>query len=240
LEGCNNINSWRGVTTKTLGEVNIQGYNNKMIKTHLEAEKYYHIYNHANGKDNLFVNEGNYDYFLGKYKAHISSIVNTFSYCLMPNHFHFAIQIKSDLEILKVYNQKAEIKKSMKINNWNEVDISHFISQQFSNFFTSYAQAFNKQQGRRGSLFSPNFERKEITSDKYLKQLIRYIHYNPIHHGFTSDIRKWRYSSYNTILSNRKSFIDQSKLIEIFNNLNEFREFHENWSANNQKSSLDL
>jgi len=211
-----------------------------MIKTHLEAEKYYHIYNHANGKDNLFVNDGNYDYFLGKYKTHISPIVKTFAFCLMPNHFHFSIQIKSDIEILKVYNEKAEIKKYKKIENWNEVDISHFISQQFSNFFTSYAQAFNKQQGRRGSLFSPNFERKEITSDTYLKQLIRYIHYNPIHHGFTSDIRKWKYSSYNTITSKSKGIIAQSTLIKIFNSLDEFIEFHDDWGENNQSSSLDL
>ena len=33
----------------------------------LEPDKYYHIFNHANGKENLFVKDDNYYYFLKRY-----------------------------------------------------------------------------------------------------------------------------------------------------------------------------
>ena len=54
----------------------------------------YHIYNHANGFENIFENEGNYVYFLKKYAEFISPIADTFAYALMPNHFHFLVRIK--------------------------------------------------------------------------------------------------------------------------------------------------
>ena len=65
----------------------------------LIPENYYHIYNHAVGKENLFENEGNHLFFLSKYAQHLATIVDTFAYCLMPNHFHFAIRIKTEEEI---------------------------------------------------------------------------------------------------------------------------------------------
>ena len=66
----------------------------------LEPDKYYHIYNHAVSKDNLFVKEANYHFFLKKYAQYILPVADTFAYCLMPNHFHFAVRIKdrSDIE----------------------------------------------------------------------------------------------------------------------------------------------
>lgn len=54
----------------------------------LETGQYYHIYNHANGDDNLFREAKNYPFFLQKYHQHISPIAETIAWCLMPNHFH--------------------------------------------------------------------------------------------------------------------------------------------------------
>ena len=64
-------------------------------KAKLEPENYYHIYNRANGSEKLFLNEGNYLYFLQKYNFYISPIADTFAYCLMPNHFHFLVRVKT-------------------------------------------------------------------------------------------------------------------------------------------------
>ena len=36
-----------------------------------EASKVYHIYNRANGSENLFIEEKNHTYFLDKYFQHI-------------------------------------------------------------------------------------------------------------------------------------------------------------------------
>ena len=67
--------------------------NNKEIT--LLPRHTYHIYNRANGKENLFANRGNSKYFLELYAKKISPIASMFAYCLMPNHIHFAIQVKN-------------------------------------------------------------------------------------------------------------------------------------------------
>ncbi len=68
-------------------------------KAILIPEGTYHIYNRANGNESLFFREDNYLYFLEKYKEYISPVAETFCYCLMPNHFHFLIRIKSENEL---------------------------------------------------------------------------------------------------------------------------------------------
>ncbi len=54
----------------------------------------FHIYNHANGFENVFKEAENYRFFLEKYQLHISPIAETYAYCLMPNHFHLVVRIR--------------------------------------------------------------------------------------------------------------------------------------------------
>jgi REP element-mobilizing transposase RayT len=62
----------------------------------LEPGYFHHIYNHANGNENLFKRDENYHYFLKKFKQYIFPIADTFAYCLMPNHIHFLVRIKEE------------------------------------------------------------------------------------------------------------------------------------------------
>lgn len=55
----------------------------------------FHIYNHANGFENIFREAENYRFFLEKYQLHITPIAETYAYCLMPNHFHLVIRIRN-------------------------------------------------------------------------------------------------------------------------------------------------
>lgn len=64
----------------------------------------YHIYNHINGEGQLFKTEENYRYFLELYKRYIAPVAETFCYCLMPNHFHFLIRIRSEREIVEYFH----------------------------------------------------------------------------------------------------------------------------------------
>jgi len=72
----------------------------------LEPEAFYHIYNRANGNENIFFKDENYLFFLKKYKEYISPICNTYCYCLMPNHFHFLIEIKNEEELKSYFKNK--------------------------------------------------------------------------------------------------------------------------------------
>jgi putative transposase len=61
-----------------------------------EEGRFYHIFNRGNNKENLFIEEKNYSYFLQKLRQHILPICNLYAYCLMPNHFHLVLQIKEN------------------------------------------------------------------------------------------------------------------------------------------------
>ncbi|NND34184.1 MAG: hypothetical protein HKN76_16475 [Saprospiraceae bacterium] len=60
-----------------------------------EFGSFYHVFNRTNNRERLFKNDQNRRYFLRQYKKFVAPYVNTHSYCLLPNHFHFSIAIKS-------------------------------------------------------------------------------------------------------------------------------------------------
>jgi REP element-mobilizing transposase RayT len=55
----------------------------------------YHIYNRSVGKQLLFRNDGNFLWFLKQYQKYLDPVVSTLAYCLMGNHFHFLIKVKT-------------------------------------------------------------------------------------------------------------------------------------------------
>lgn len=174
----------------------------------------YHIYNHANGTENLFRENENYRYFLSLYKKHIQPIAKTCAYCLLPNHFHFLIEIK-DMETLKEAFSKLETSEKM---------IEKKLSKQFSNFFSAYTQAFNIRYGRKGSLFIKNFKRKPIESVSQWQETFLYIHLNPVKHRFTSDAAQWCWSSWRAYLQEEKaSLIDRKEALEYFDTYKNIR-----------------
>ena len=184
-----------------------------------EPDHFYHIYNRDNGNELLFKNNGNYFFFLEKYQKYISLIADTYCYCLMPNHFHFLVKIKSELELFK----GLEPLESSSSGSKPLESSSKLISNQFSKLFNSYAQAFNKQQKRKGSLFMSNFKRKLIDDDKYLKKVVHYIHHNPMKHGYAKSIEQWEFSSYKKIINNEHlELISKQELLSYFESLENF------------------
>jgi len=182
----------------------------------------YHLYNHANGFENLFVNEGNYTFFLRKYAQYINPVADTFAYCLMPNHFHLCIQIKSEADLYP-----AQLSESFKLSESSSPAVlSSKISRCFGNLFSSYTQAFNKQQNRRGSLFVSNFKRKEVDDDWYFARLIHYIHYNPVHHGFVEHPAEYAHSSFCSLLSDRPTHLQRAEVMDFFGGRDAFLEAH--------------
>jgi putative transposase len=185
----------------------------------LIPDAYYHIYNRANGNERMFMTTNNYDYFLNKYQQYISPVVDTFCYCLMPNHFHFLIRIKSEQTLKKFF--AAQQKDLQDIEN-----LEGLIAQQFSNFFNAYAKAFNKMYSRKGSLFMHTYKRKRVQDEIYLKQLVRYIHLNPIEANISQTIYSWPFSSYLAIIDRDTQFINSNEVISWFYDIENFKSFH--------------
>src|ERR1035437_1197874 len=153
----------------------------------------YHIFNHANGFENVFREDENFQYFLDKYKLYISPIAETYAYCLMPNHFHLVVRMRKR-EVIEDLIRKNFSKVERNFGkagerNFGKVgvpdeEIERYLSKQFANLFSSYTQSFNKMYKRMGSLFIKNFKRNPILDKEQFTNTIIYTHRNPIHHGF--------------------------------------------------------
>ena len=191
-------------------------------KIPLEGDRFYHIYNHAVGNELFFKSDENYNFFLRRFKKHVHPYAELYAYCLMSNHFHFVVKVKPEKEVLFAYKYKREL-QSKRIVKSNVPDI---LSQAFSNYFNSYAQAYNKENNRMGSLFVNRFKRIHIDSENYLKRLIIYVHHNPKSAGLVSKIGDWKYSSYNAICSTQKTLVARNEVVELFDNLDNFKAVH--------------
>lgn len=209
----------------------------------LQPNTIYHIFNHANGDDNLFRSQENYQFFLNKMAYHLSPFVEIYAYCLMPNHFHLLLKIKPIDEVITYYqkaisaiglhsNEKFELQLkldkllNLKMSADFQTSYSFYISKQFSNLFSSYTQAFNKFYKRKGSLFIKNFKRKEVDSISYFKKVLVYIHKNPKHHGFVSNFEEWNWHSFHEFESETSSYLNIDYTINYFGDLKSFKNAH--------------
>ncbi|MBA3681330.1 MAG: transposase [Bacteroidetes bacterium] len=199
---------------------------------YLKPDFYYHIYNRGNAKCNIFYTEANYLYFKSKYFKYVSPIVDTYAYCLMPNHFHFLVKIKPEKEIFELLkNENKLVPKEVSFIEFKKLGIealNKILSKQFSNFFNGYSQAINIQESRTGSLFQKPYRKKEIDSDEYLKKVILYIHSNPVEHGFVGKINEWPHTSYASIISNSDPLIKGKEVINLFGDIDNFQKTHYN------------
>lgn len=149
----------------------------------------YHILNRGNGDERLFRTEENYYFFLRKYQQYISPACETLAWSLLPNHYHFLIRVKEATSLKAIY-------KSQKETDIDEDKLPAFIMKQFSNWQNSYAKAYNKVYGRKGSLFMDYMRRVAVDKEQQLGTTVFYIHRNPVHHKYCSHIAKWPFSSY--------------------------------------------
>ena len=132
------------------------------------------------------------------------------AYCLMPNHYHFLIEIDADAAL------------------------SPFIQRLVNN----YTQAFNRQQNRTGTLFEGRAKSKMIVEDSYVLHLVRYIHLNPVHAGLVKDPADWAYSNYLEWVGQRAGMLfDPEFFNNLFSTPQEYQEFvHESISPEVHKT----
>lgn len=173
----------------------------------LEKDHFYHIYNRGINRSNIFSNDENKRYFLQLYHKYLSPKTSTFAYCLLKNHFHVVIRVNSDPKE---------------------------VTQSFSNFFNSYAKAFNKRENRSGSLFEKHFKRIKVDKESYLKQLIIYVNLNPQIH-FGENFKDYSFSSYQEILKGSSNIIRSDEIFELFGGKKNFEEAHENRSISHSE-----
>jgi len=136
----------------------------------------------------------------------------------MPEHFHFLIKVR-------VLSESATIKSDTYVSKLTPIEKA------FRDFFISYSKAFNKRYSRTGSLFQYKFKRKLINNESYLIRIIPYIHGNPVRKKLCNELKEWKFSSYNSIISEKKTNIKRKEVLNLFGGLNNFAEYHKYYST---------
>jgi putative transposase len=175
----------------------------------------YHLSNRAVGREEIFVEERNYDFFLGRASIHVSPVAEFLSYTLLPNHFHFIVRIKA-LEAIEKYYSEVKNGKSV------EQDlVCDFIMERFSNFLNSYTKAFNKTYQRQGALFIDYLKRQEIHDRLQMLETAVYIHQDAVRHGHCKMMKDWNWTSFNY-----DYFQQKEELVRLFGGLEQYELMH--------------
>ena len=157
-----------------------------MRKTKLTAGHYYHLYNRGVNRGKIFFQRQNWGFFLRRWRIYcLPELADVIAYCLMPTHYHFVVQLKTD-------------------------DFGHRVMQPFT---VSYSKSINNQEGRVGPLFQGPFQAKEVAGDAYLLQLTRYVHLNPVVAGYVTHPAEWIYSSYQDYIGLRNGTLPNMETI---------------------------
>jgi len=172
--------------------------NSRDYKT-FRKDCYYHVYNRGDNRENIFLDNLDYQNFLKRLMIVMGIIpvpnagqrgalkirplpkdsFGILAYCLMPNHFHILIKQNSLIPI----------------------------SQLMTKVCTSYSKFFNHKYRRVGHVFQDIFKAKVVESDEYLVYLSAYIHNNPVKQF------EYKYSSIHDYLSTKQSGLCDTKLI---------------------------
>jgi REP element-mobilizing transposase RayT len=168
-----------------------------------EEGNYYHIFNRGCNKEKIFFCSENYEYLIKRMKKnHKEYFVNIIAFCLMPNHFHFLLQQKSNIPL----------------SDWLRV------------LFSGYTLAVNKQQNRIGTLFEGKPKKRLINKEEYLQHLIYYIHFNPVKAGLVSSPEKWEFSNYLEYINKRDDYpFDKLLINEYFGSKEKYKIYAENY-----------
>jgi putative transposase len=159
------------------------------LRTSISEGDFYHIYNKAVAGNLLFDEHKNYWYYLSKIKQYLLTTAEILTYCLMPDHYHLIVKIRS-----------------------------REFSQSMQKLALSYAVSYNNLYQRKGHLFLGPYQRKIIRDTPYLLHLSRYIHLNPVKANLVSKAENWKYSSYNEYIGFKPpDFVNPNTILDLLN-----------------------
>jgi REP element-mobilizing transposase RayT len=164
-------------------------------------ENYYHFYNRGVNRQDIFFCQENWRFFIQQMRYYLQpEFLDIVAYCLMPNHYHLLVYLKTEAISIKVMQP----------------------------FGTSYVKAVNKQQKRVGPLYQGPFKARHVDTDGYLTHVTRYIHLNPVRARLVEHPADWPYSSYNDYIGLRQGTLPKTDIIlSQFASREAYREFVE-------------
>jgi len=132
----------------------------------------YHVMTRGNNRRRIFNCSFDYEKFLTLLATQKRKLpFFLYAYCLMPNHVHLAIERQSDA-----------------------------IGCIMQRVLTGYSQYYNRRYRRSGHLLQGRYKATLCQSDRYLAELVRYIHLNPVRAKMVGRPEQYKYSSHRAYL----------------------------------------
>ncbi len=154
-----------------------------------EEGKIFHICNRGALKTTLFFNTYMYELFIDLLHQYAEQYkITIISLCLMPNHVHILIRVEEG------------------------GDVPTFVRVLCS----TYSKRINYQLRRSGTIFQGRYYMKKVTTDRYFRNVCRYIHLNPFKAGLVDHPAKWEYSDFQETLLQRKHIRSAHSIVSEF------------------------
>ncbi len=132
----------------------------------------YHIITRGNNRRQIFNSPSDYEKFLSLLAVQkVKLPFFLYAYCLMSNHVHLLIE-----------RQASAVGRIM------------------HRLLTGYAQYYNRRYRRVGHLLQGRHKAILCQSDRYLSELVRYIHLNPVRARIVNQPENYEYSSHRAYL----------------------------------------
>ncbi len=128
----------------------------------------YHALSRGNEKATIFYDDNDYADFVDLMdRASARHPIELFAYCLMPNHFHFAV--------------RASPPRSL--SRWMHT------------LLTSHSQRFRAKYGGAGHVWQGRYKTFAVQQDEHLMRVLRYVERNPVTGGLVRRAEDWPWSS---------------------------------------------
>ncbi|MBC8441221.1 MAG: transposase [Deltaproteobacteria bacterium] len=150
----------------------------------------HHITQRGNRRQQTFFNDGDYQSYLELMSEWCMKFqVETWAYCLMPNHIHLIVV--------------PETKDGLNL----AIGEAH----------RRYTRQINFREGWRGHLWQGRFS-SFIMEERYLLACTRYIELNPVRAGLAKEPEDWRWSSARAHMNDKDDILVKTRpLLEIVN-----------------------
>ena len=205
-------------------------------KENLQSGYFYHIFTCGINGEDLFRENKDCERFLWLYEKYMHPVSDTYAWVLMKNHFHLLIKIKESIQYKYSKSDFPNDKQRFDDLKWETVFNANSSSSgsgqkpkaylHLSHLLNAYSKYFNIKYQRHGSLFERPFNRKMIDNPIYFRNVVIYIHQNPVHHGFCNHPVEYGWSSYLTCISLKPTQLSRATVIGWFDNLGNFKLMH--------------
>ena len=154
-------------------------------------ESTYHVIGRGNERREIFRQNQDKERFLETLaRTKTKFKFNLYGYCLMNNHIHLIIDVQQ--------NDISQVMKSLNV---------------------SYVRYFNSKYKRVGHLFQDRFKSELVYNERYLLEVSRYIHRNPVKAKIVRYPVEYKWSSYNIFLGLEKDIyelVEPSVVLDTF------------------------